>query len=235
MTNGGFVGRQRILAAVLLMASAIPVVAGCGKAEFNYIANAYEKTYFRVPSAWSEVDGAPVDDVLLSGLLQAKPDSEVARRAKGLMWSAAYDASEDPTAEHVFSAFPTTEPVVYSMVFHLPQVIQGALSFDILRDFIFPVTTSSRVRAEQNGQGLSGFELLNDQVLTPSDGVRGIRVVYNYELGLDTIHTFDLTAYVNNDSSTVYLLLIRCTARCYRERAVELDGIATSFTVRSQV
>jgi hypothetical protein len=49
------------------------------------------------------------------------------------------------------------------------------------------------------------------------------------------MHTFDQTAYANQDSSVLYLMLIRCTARCYRDRAVELDTIATSFTVRSQL
>ena len=48
------------------------------------------------------------------------------------------------------------------------------------------------------------------------------------------MHTFDQTAYANQDSSVLYFLLIRCTASCYRERAVELDNIASSFTVRSK-
>ena len=80
---------------------------------------------------------------------------------------------------------------------------------------------------------LTGFELVQDQVLTPSSGLHGVRVVYDYELGNDVLHTFDQTALVNNDGSKIYLLIIRCSASCYRERSSELDAIAKSFTVRS--
>jgi hypothetical protein len=48
------------------------------------------------------------------------------------------------------------------------------------------------------------------------------------------MNTFDLTALVNNDSSKLYLLLIRCSTSCYRARVSELDTIAKSFTVRSK-
>ena len=58
-------------------------------------------------------------------------------------------------------------------------------------------------------------------------------MVYDYELGDDVLHTFDQTALVNNDGSKVYLLIIRCSTTCYRERSSELDTIAKSFTVRS--
>jgi hypothetical protein len=46
-------------------------------------------------------------------------------------------------------------------------------------------------------------------------------------------HTFDQTVLTNEDSSILYFLLIRCTAVCYRQRSVEFDNIASSFTVRS--
>jgi hypothetical protein len=74
--------------------------------------------------------------------------------------------------------------------------------------------------------------LLRDDVLTPHAGLRGVRVTFNYRLLGGTLDTFDQTAYINNDASKEYVLLIRCTARCYRARAAELDAIAKSFTVR---
>ena len=41
-------------------------------------------------------------------------------------------------------------------------------------------------------------------------------------------------ALVNNDSSKLYLMIIRCSTACYRARSAELGTIATSFTVRSE-
>lgn len=230
MARGGLGDRHRIVAAVVAVVSILGLATGCGKPEFNYVTNSDDKTYFKVPSGWAQVDGSPVDEFFIP----INPESEAARNLKRLRWSTAFDAASDPTADHMISRYPTSEPVVYSLVLHLPPTLQNVVSYDFLRDFFWPVTERARAQATQAGSPLTGFELINDEILPPSDGVRGVRVIYNYELPTMTVHTFDLTAYTNHDSSTVYFLLIRCTARCYRERAVELDGIATSFTVRSQ-
>jgi len=230
MTSRRHRGRRRVIAAAVLIMATMAMLTGCGKPEFTYVANKDEQTYFKVPSNWHLVDQKPVDD-FIGGV---NPDSQAAQNAKSKYWSVAYDASDEPTANHMLSNFPTTEPVIYSMIYHVPQALQGSVSMDFLRDFVFPVTESRRSYLEQQGGGLPGFELLDDEVLTPDKGIHGIRVVYNYELGLETVHTFDFTAYVNNDATVVYLLLIRCTARCYRDRAEQLDSIATSFTVRSK-
>jgi hypothetical protein len=116
-------------------------------------------------------------------------------------------------------------------VAQLTEPQQNAVSLDMLRNAFLPVTDDAR-QAAAEALPLEGFELLHDEVLTPSNGLHGVRVVYDYELGFGVLHTFDLTALVNNDSSKLYLLIIRCSTSCYRERAGELDTIAKSFTVR---
>ncbi len=232
MTSGGCVGRRRIIGVVLAMAGAVALVAGCGTPQFNYISNADEKTYFKVPSGWHEIDESAIDDAFTAG---DNPDSATAAIRKQLRWSAAFDAATDPMPEHMTSLVTTDEPVLYVTVRHLTRGEQGVVSFDAMRDFFLPVTEGERSRIAQLGTPqLESFELLQDEVLTPNGGLRGVRVVFNYEFPTGVLHTFDQTAYANHDSSVLYFLLIRCTARCYRERAVELDGIATSFTVRSQ-
>jgi hypothetical protein len=223
------VGRCRRWAVGIAMAGLLGTVTGCGAPEYQYVTNSDEKTYFKVPTGWAQVDGAPVDGFFFG----ENPDSDLAQKLKQFRWSVAYDSAEEPTAEHLLTFYPTTKPVLYSMVLHLPPALQGGVSLDYLRDMFFPVTAGARETYQQSGNGLPGFELLDDEVLTPSEGIRGVRVVYNYELPT-AVHTFDVTAYTSNDSSVVYLFVIRCTARCYRDRAVELNGIATSFTVRSQ-
>jgi len=102
-----------------------------------------------------------------------------------------------------------------------------------MRDFVLPVTDGAREAAATNGLPVSDFELLRDDVLAPRSGIRGVRVVYNYRLGPAPLQTFDQTTYVNADTSRVYVILIRCSAACYRQRFAELDAVATSFTVRS--
>jgi hypothetical protein len=143
-----------------------------------------------------------------------------------------YDASADPSPDHLLTDEVTNEPIVYVRVAQLTEAQQNAISLDMLRDSFLPVTDGAREAAAAT-LPLTGFELVHDEVLTPSNGLHGVRVIYDYELAGDVLHTFDQTALVNNDGSKVYLLIIRCTTTCYRERSSELDTIAKSFTVRS--
>ena len=214
MTRGVWTDRRRITAAVVAVASVLSLATGCGKGEFTYVTNSDDRTYFKVPSAWAEVDGKPVDDVFVP----STPDSANARALEQLLWSTAFDASNEPTADHMISLYPTAEPVVYSLVFHLPAAEQDKVSFDYLRDFFFPVTDAARERFAQAGIPITNFELLNDEILAPSDGLRGVRVIYNYEFPRMAVHTFDLTAYTNNDSSD-HLFLVDPLHRALLSRA----------------
>jgi hypothetical protein len=201
-------------------------LAGCGEPAYTYIKNSGDHTYFKVPRNWHQVNRDELDDPFSS----ADPDSAQKQLEKRLIWSIAYDAAPIPAAAHMFSS--SDQPFVYSSVRPLTQSQQGGVSFDTLRNLVLPVTDARRQAAAQAGFNVDSFELLRDDVLTPGKGIRGIRVVYNYQFQ-GVLDTFDQTAYVNDAASRMYFLLIRCSARCYRQRTAELDGIATSFTVRS--
>jgi len=224
-------GVRRWAAGSVALLGLIALLAGCGKPEFRYVSNPDEKTYFKVPSDWHEIDSSAVDEGFGGS---ANPDSATAMIQKQLRWSSAFDAAEDPRPEHMTRVISSPDPVLYVTVRHQTPGEQDTVSFDTMRDYFLPVTADTRAQAEQAGLSLTGFELLYDQVLTGENGLHGVRVVYNYEFPTGVMHTFDQTAYANQDSSILYFLLIRCTASCYRERAVELDNIATSFTVRSK-
>jgi len=215
-------------AAAIAVAAVIAVGGGCGAPEFTYVKNSGQKTYFKVPHDWHAIGTSSLDDVL-SG---TNPDSATAKLRQQLWWSVAYDASADPTPDHLLTDDVTNEPIVYARVAQLTESQQNSVSLDMLRNTFLPVTDDAREAAAAT-LPLTGFELVQDQVLTPSSGLHGVRVVYDYELGNEVLHTFDQTALVNNDGSKIYLLIIRCSASCYRGRSSELDTIAKSFTVRS--
>jgi hypothetical protein len=44
----------------------------------------------------------------------------------------------------------------------------------------------------------------------------------------------DQTAYLNDDASKVYVLLVRCSTTCYKDRHGEIDGVVSSFTIREK-
>jgi hypothetical protein len=215
---------------------AAALAAGCAAPEFTYVKNSGQKTYFKVPGNWHETSTKTLDDVL-SG---TNPDSVTADEREQQWWSVAYDASSHPAAEHLVTGDETDEPVVYARVVPLNPEAQNEVSLDALRNLFLPVTDDAREQAAESSQQgspeagqLTGFQLLRDQVLTPSSGLHGVRVTFEYEMDNGVLHTFDQTALVNNDSSKLYELIIRCSSRCYHDRSSQLDDIATSFTVRS--
>jgi hypothetical protein len=219
----------RICAALAAVTATAFGAAGCGAPEYEYVKNSDQQTYFKVPGSWHRVDQAALDEWVLG-----ETGSATARLRKDLIWSVAYDAAAEPEASHVYGFMPTTEPVVWAKVERLVPSQSDVVSFDVLRDLVLPVTEGSRKQAEAGQAALEDFELLHDEVLTPEDGLHGVRVVYNYRLPTGVLHTFDQTALANNDSSLIYLLFVRCSATCYSDRAAELQEIVKSFTVRSK-
>jgi hypothetical protein len=212
-------------AAVLTAAA---VLTGCGAPEFTYVKNSGEKTYFKVPHEWHQIGTDNLDETLGG----TSPESASSQVRKQLWWSVAYDAAPDPDSDHLLTSGVTTAPIVYARVAQLTEAQQNSISLDMLRNSFLPVTEDAREAAAASVP-LDGFELLEDDVLTPENGLHGVHVVYDYELSAGVVHTFDQTALVNNDGSKLYLLIIRCSASCYRDRSAELGEIATSFTVRS--
>ena len=219
---------KRALHAGAAAIAAVALAGGCAAPEFTYVKNSGQKTYFKVPHDWHAIGTRSLDDVL-SG---TNPDSATTKLRQQLWWSVAYDASADPTPDHLLTNEVTNQPIVYARVAQLTESQQNAVSLDMLSNAFLPVTDDAREAAAATIP-LTGFELVHDEVLTPSSGLHGVRVIYDYELADGVLHTFDQTALVNNDGSKVYLLIIRCSTTCYRERSSELDTIAKSFTVRS--
>jgi hypothetical protein len=202
----------------------------CGASKYTYVKNSRDLTYFKVPSGWHSVD----QDKLKNDLISSDPASATAQIEKKSMWSVAFDADGRPAPEHL-GMDGGDQPIVLGMVRQLTESERSAVSMDLLRNLFHPVTDTSRQSAAQQGASLQNFELLGDEDLTPGGGIRGIREIYNYAAApAGTLQTFDLTAYIG-DGGKLYVLLIRCSAGCYRQRSGELDTIARSFTVRSHL
>jgi hypothetical protein len=169
---------------------------------------------------------------VLSAAVNGDPASATAQARQQATWTVAYDSDTHADVNHIFGMTTTAQPVVWAAVQTLPEEARGNLSLDSLRNMVLPVTDTAREQATAQSAPLEGFELLGDEVITPASGFRGVHEVFNYRLG-GTVHTFDQTALMNNDDSRVYLLFVRCSARCYTDRQAEISGIVSSFTVRS--
>lgn len=211
----------RAVTGLVLLAAAL--LSGCGAPRYTYVKNSADHMYVKIPASWHSIDQKDLDNAI--GLDPAEDAS-----SRGL-WLQGYDAADTPSALHLFGS-SAPEPAVLVSVQQVPQASRGGLSLDGLRDFFFPVSPTAR-QNNQNPQ-LTGFGLLADDVLTPGDGVRGVHTVFRYSLGGGPPQMMDQTGYLNDDASKLYLLLVRCSTTCYKDRHGEIENVVSSFTIREK-
>jgi hypothetical protein len=212
----GLVGGCALLLGVTL--------TGCAAPQFTYIANsgtAGTSTYFKVPYGWHKIS-----DTSLSKELKTTTGGS------GGGWTTAYEAGHKPTAGD-FLAFGTAQPFVFAEVGQLNSTASNQLSYDTLRDFFLPVTSTARTNAATQGFPLTGFKQIRDQTLSLSQGVHGVRETFDYTYTGNVTDTFDEVALTNADQTVVYLLVLHCTTSCYSSDQSEINDVMSSFTIRS--
>jgi hypothetical protein len=202
----------------------VPAIAvtGCLAPQFTYVADSSAKAYFKVPYQWHKIS-----DASLAAELQSSGFST----GTGV-WDVGFDAAGAPSAAHVLND-ATTRPFVLALVAPLGSVATNAMSYNLLRDIILPVTAPRRQLAARNGFPLKEFRLLSDTLITPGTGVHGVRDVFTYTYPDGNTDTFDQVALTNSTSTMVYLLLVHCQSACYSHNTSQIDTIMTSFTVRN--
>ena len=197
-------------------------VAGCAAPQFTYVADSSAKTYFKVPNYWHKID-----DNSLAAQLQSSGFT-----TGGAIWDEGYDAAGMPSATHVLSS-SVSKPFALALVAPLSTAATNAMSYNLLRDFILPVTSTSRQNAARSGFPLTKFQLLSDSVIKPGIGVHGVREVFSYTYPNGATDTFDQVALTNSDDTMVYLLLVHCLSTCYSKNTSAINTVMQSFTVRS--
>jgi hypothetical protein len=197
-------------------------VTGCAAPQYTYVANSSESTYFKVPHSWHEISASSLAAVL-------KKDTG----SSGGGWMVAYEAGSQPTADD-FLSFDTRQPFVFAEIGTLTSTAMASLSYNSLRDFFLPVTSTDRQQYSSTaGYPLSNFNQIRDQVLTLPQGVHGVRETYDYTYADGATDTFDEVVLTNADQSAIYLLVLHCTTSCYNDNQAEINDVMSSFTVRS--
>ena len=214
-------GRALLLSTV---AALVAVLAGCGSPEYTYVTNSEDRTYVKLPTTWRQIDEQALTDAI--GI-----DPAISEEERGL-WLAGYDADSAPSPMHLFGP-SAPAPAAIVAVQQVPETVRGQYSLDKLRDLFYPVTAESRDPAALDPTSdLPDFALVSDEVLTPGDGLRGVRSVFRYRIDGGPLQMIDQTNYLNDDASKLYMLFVRCSTECYEKRQQEIDGVVSSFTVR---
>jgi hypothetical protein len=208
--------RHLYRAAALVIVGA--AAAGCSLApQYTYASDSADSAYFKVPPSWHQVSE--------SSLQSAEGSSS---QEGSYLWSRAYDANSKPSVDHVFAA--TGHPVAYASVISLSSNERSEMSFNSMRDLLLPVTATARKAASANHEELEGFHSLSDQVITDGSNNRGIREIFDYDLGT-TPETFDLTVITNSATTKLYFLLVQCTEACFASDYKQISDVVSSFTV----
>lgn len=199
-------------------------LAGCGAPAYTYAADSTDHAYFKVPSSWHEVSPQFVSQA------QSLLTRSFAGTAGGsLAWSRAYAAATSPSAQSLLDA--SDNPVVYASVQNLKLSLRGALSFNIMRDLLFPVTPNARHEAALSGVRLPGFTSISYSLIATKYHMRGINELFEYNINGQP-DAFDQTVLTNAATTKLYLLLVQCYQSCFLAHAKQIAAVVSSFTVR---
>lgn len=224
MTNRAFRSRRGLVGGLAFLLAAVLTtigLSGCGAPQYTYVADSSAGTFYKVPHGWHQISQKS-----LNAALQAAGGS-----GDGV-WSTAYDADSTPSADH-FLAADVGQPFVFAEVGTLTPTVSAELSYNMLRDFMLPVTSSARQADAQSGFPLTNFKQLRDATITGKQGVHGVRETFQYTFPNGVADTFDEDVLTNADQTVVYFLMVHCTNNCYSKNMNNIDTVMSSFTVGS--
>ncbi|HYY10239.1 MAG TPA: hypothetical protein VE781_04830 [Kineosporiaceae bacterium] len=198
----------------LLVAVVLVALAACGAPDHSFVASPDADLVLKLPRSWTAVRN---DSSSGAG---GQPDGG---------WSAVFDSSHEPDAQHVDLASSVSSPVAYARVTLLDGESGGSVSGDKLRDMVLPFTTAGRAQYASDPRAATFKRISDYDVRSPV--ASGVHVVYSYDLGHGR-EVFDQIAMVGSKSNRVYLLVVRCDQACYDAHQREIREVVDSFTVK---
>jgi len=224
LTNRAFRSTRGLVGGFALLFVAVSSTLGltaCGAPQYTYVADSAAGTYYKVPYSWHQISQHDLDTAL-----------QAAGGSAAGVWSTAYDAGTSPSASH-FLAANVSQPFVFAEVGSLSPTVSNELSYNMLRDFMLPVTSSTREQDAASGFPLTDFKQLRDETITASQGVHGVRETFQYTFPGGVSDTFDEDVLTNADQTVVYFLMVHCTNACYSQNQDNINAVMSSFTVGS--
>jgi hypothetical protein len=209
------------LAILLVAAFTTFGLSGCGAPQYTYVADSSAGTFYKVPAGWHQISQKSLNAALAA-----------AGGSGDGVWSTAYDADSAPSADH-FLAADVGKPFVFAEVGTLSPTVSAELSYNMLRDFMLPVTSTARQQDAQSGFPLTNFKQLRDDTITGKQGVHGVRETFQYTFPNGVADTFDEDVLTNADQTVVYFLMVHCTNACYTTNQTNINTVMSSFTVGS--
>mgnify|MGYP003331958891 CR=1 FL=1 len=195
-------------------------LTGCATSQ-NYAKDKKDGVYFTIPTDFHKISNSDLNK------REAKSTATGATERLALVsWQEAYSKGGEATPSDVFSLKAPKSPLVYVRVRTLSIDEVQSVSYNSLRDIIVPLTTWINKGNETNSF------VLNNDVEAIQRGGRGVHTIYSF-VGNDGVdQTINQAAYLSNDHSKIYVLLVRASTKDYMASEKALNKIADSFTIR---
>jgi hypothetical protein len=221
LTIRAFRSRRGLTGGMTLLFGALTMIglSACGAPAYTYVADGSAGTYYKVPTQWHQLSQKNLDAALTAEGLSGDG-----------IWSTAVDAASRPSGGDFLSP-DLAKPFVWAEVGTLSATASAEVSYNMLRDFMLPVSSSGR--QEDTDFPLTDFKSLRDQTITAPQGVHGVRETFQYTFPTGEVDTFDEDSLTNADQTVVYYLLVHCTNACYEQNQNAINTVMTSFTIGS--
>jgi hypothetical protein len=222
LTIRAFRSRRGLIGGLTLLFGALTMIglSACAAPAYTYVADGSAGAFYKVPSQWHQLSQKNLDAALSAEGLSADG-----------IWATAFDAASTPSGDD-FLAPGLSQPFTFAEVGTLSSTGSNELSYNMLRDFMLPVSSSAR--SADTDFPLTDFKSLRDQTITAAQGVHGVRETFQYTFPTTgETDTFDEDSLTNADQTVVYFLLVHCTNTCYEQDQNSINTVMTSFTIGS--
>jgi hypothetical protein len=226
----------------LLLTAALATLAACGSG-YHYAKQATPRliyrtagdgsvglaevrgasTYFKLPPKWKLLDEE--DYLRASGSLDTEtPEQSYLVRHKQRVQP--FDANPSPSVSHVIQPGPT--PSGFSAVYVLDDDERDGISLQSLRNAAISVDP-------EPVSGTSNAEvLLHDSEVVRSGGFHGNRVIFNVRTDAGTLLTVDKTTLVDDHTRVIYMFVVACESKCFRDQQKEIEQVVDSWTIKER-
>ena len=199
------------------------LLTGCSQPSRYYATNKTDGVYFALPHGWKKISQKE-----LAAQESLSTATGAAERAASVHWQEAYVVDSTFDAKRVLSLKTPDTPIVYARVRSLLPEEINSVSYNSLRDLVVPLT------GWVNGTVKSpSLDIAVDEERVEK-GARGVHSVFTFGNVDGTVQTIDQTSLLSTDHTIIYVLMIRCSSKCYEKNRSALEKIAASFTVRGK-
>lgn len=203
-------------AAMALVLAAPVCLAACAGTGYQYVKSSENHTYFKVPDNWKLYD----EDTVLNALKSTMSSDEISQ-ARDNSWTTIFDASPDPSIQHVANS-DSAYPVGRAIVQTLSPDSADSVSLQSLRNLFFDVDT-----ALDNGTAhVTSYDLVEFD-----GGFHGSHLVARIDTKKGSV-SFNQVAVIDQASSKVYAISVSCSTGCYDKYESKIDNVVDSWTVK---